>query len=86
MVNWLLGKKTYIVAICTLIYGIGLCVNGHSDQGIPVILGALGFAGLRSGVSQEVGKTKDIVQSAAGLKVVEMTPAEAVTEDAGKKP
>lgn len=50
--NWLSGKKTYIVAICTIIYGVGLILNGQTDQGVQVILGGLGLGGLRAGVAK----------------------------------
>ena len=85
----LTNKKTYIVAgviaLATFAQAMGW-VTKEQYQTILGLLSSLGLAALRSGVSQEAARTKDIVQSAAGLKVVEMTPAEAVTEAADKKP
>lgn len=46
------GYKTYIVGIATIIYGIGLIVNGQVELGIQSILTGLGLIGLRLGVAK----------------------------------
>ena len=48
----LAGKKTYIVAIATVIYAVlGLILGYQSSEiAVPLILGALGLAGLRIGI------------------------------------
>lgn len=48
------GKKTYIIAVATLCYALGGAVAGFHDWGvaIPLILGALGLAGLRNGIPE----------------------------------
>lgn len=53
--DWLSGKKTYVVSACMVIYGLGLIINGQTEQGISVILGALGFGALRAGVTKSGG-------------------------------
>ena len=50
--DWFSGKKTYIVAICMVAYGVALILQGQNDQGIIVILNALGLGGLRAGVTK----------------------------------
>ena len=46
------GKKTYIVVVATLCYAIGGAVAGYLDYStaVAIVLGALGFAGLRNAV------------------------------------
>ena len=53
----LAGKKTYIIAIATVMYALGGAVAGYVDIGtaIPLILGALGLSGLRAGISDFLG-------------------------------
>lgn len=46
------GKKTYIVGACIIIYGIGLCVQGQTEQGMSRILEGLGLIFLRNGVAK----------------------------------
>ena len=50
------GKKTYLVAIATIMYALGGAVAGFIDLSIAVglILGALGLGGLRAGVTKPV--------------------------------
>jgi len=46
------GKKTYIMTIAIICYALGGMVSGLMEigVGIPLILGALGLSGLRSGI------------------------------------
>jgi hypothetical protein len=52
MIQWLSGKKTYIVAICTIVYGIGTIIAGDTPGGAKIILAALGLGTLRAGVAK----------------------------------
>ncbi len=49
------GYKTYIVAGATILYAVCGFIIGKVplDVAIPLILGALGFSGLRHGLSTE---------------------------------
>jgi hypothetical protein len=49
--NFLTGKKTYIAALGLFLLGVVDIVNGDSPSGVQKIVEALGFAGLRSGIS-----------------------------------
>ena len=51
---WLNGKKTFIVAIAAIIYAVVRLWTGELgvDEAIIVILGALGFGALRSGLKK----------------------------------
>lgn len=51
--NILEGKKTYIVALVSIVYAAAGAFLGYHDwqYAIMVILGALGLAGLRHGVT-----------------------------------
>ena len=55
MLNFLQGKKTYIVVGATLVYAVLGVVLHFMDMhtAIGVVLGALGLAGLRNGVSNQ---------------------------------
>jgi hypothetical protein len=46
MIEFLKGKKSYIVAGCTVVYGLGLLINGQTEAGIAVIMGALGLGAI----------------------------------------
>lgn len=46
------GYKTYIVAVLMAGYGVALILQGQSDQGVQVILNALGLGFLRNGVTK----------------------------------
>ena len=50
--NVLKGKRTYIMTIAIICYALGGMVSGLMEigVGIPLILGALGLSGLRSGI------------------------------------
>lgn len=50
--DWLSGKKTYIIALCMVVYGVGLILQGQQEQGIKVIMEALGLGALRAGVTK----------------------------------
>lgn len=50
--DWLCGKKTYIIAGCMVAYGIGLLLQGQQEQGFQVIMNALGLGALRAGVTK----------------------------------
>jgi len=54
--NFLQGKKTYIIVVATLCYAIGGVIAGYIslNECIALILGALGLAGLRAGVADSV--------------------------------
>ena len=54
--NWLKGKKTYIVMGLGVLTGVVLIVCGDVPQGIQTILGALGLGALRAGVSKVAAK------------------------------
>ncbi len=49
--EFLEGKKTYVVGICGLIYGVFV-----GDKAI--VISALGLMGLRNGLSTEIRKLK----------------------------
>jgi hypothetical protein len=49
---WLSGKKTYIVALVTVAYGLVLIAQGQTDAGISLVLGGSGLGALRAGVSK----------------------------------
>ena len=51
--EFLEGKKTYVVAIATISYALGGWVAGYLslDQVIPLILVALGMGGIRHGIT-----------------------------------
>lgn len=53
VLEFLEGKKTYVVAIATISYALGGWVAGYLtlDQVIPLILIALGLGGLRHGIT-----------------------------------
>lgn len=55
MINFLAGKKTYILAIIVAVLNLavasGWISSAHLDQ-INMVLGALGVAALRAGVSK----------------------------------
>jgi hypothetical protein len=46
------GKRTYIIAILTIIYAVTGWITGYlaPDLAIPIILGALGLSALRAAV------------------------------------
>ena len=50
--DFLEGKKTYVVAVATVMYALGGWVAGYLEfnQIVPLILGALGLSGLRHGI------------------------------------
>ena len=62
MLQFLQGKKTYIVGICGLLYAIFGFVTGHLDSHSAITLGflALSSMGIRNGVTTEI-------QNLAGL-------------------
>jgi len=55
------GKKTYITTIAIICYALGGMVSGLMEigVGIPLILGALGLAGLRDAVPVTAVFTSD---------------------------
>jgi hypothetical protein len=50
--DWLSGKKTYIIAACMVAYGIALYLQGQQEQALKVIFEALGLGALRAGVTK----------------------------------
>lgn len=57
MVNYLKGKKTYIVAFGMVVYAVLVLGVGHNDWvgAWQLTLQAAGLAGLRAGVSKAAG-------------------------------
>ncbi len=57
------GYKTYIVAGATILYAVCGVIIGKVplDVAIPLILGALGFGGLRHGLSKQ-NNNKQVTQ------------------------
>lgn len=55
------GSKTYIVVVATIMYALGGMVSGlvPVQVGIPLILGALGFGGLRDGIAKREEETEE---------------------------
>jgi hypothetical protein len=49
------GKKTYLIAVCMIIYAIFGMYSGYMNQqsGIELILQALGISALRNGVENK---------------------------------
>jgi len=52
VIDWLKGKKTYLVAAGGAISGAVLLLEGHVVEGVQTILGALGLGALRAGVKK----------------------------------
>jgi hypothetical protein len=57
MLTWLEGKKTYITAILLAVFNLGVALNWWTVDNqiiyaIDTILGTLGFAFLRAGVTK----------------------------------
>lgn len=54
LLNLTSGKKTYIVAIATLVFAVAGVFLGQLDvkEAIELVLGALGVASLRHGMSK----------------------------------
>ena len=61
------GKKTYIVMIATICYALGGMVSGLMEigVGIPLILGALGLSGLRSGFNKLIDDLSELANKPA---------------------
>jgi hypothetical protein len=53
--DWLIGKKTYIVAACTIIGTIGTYLNGAipADQAVQLIVNAVLASTLRAGIARK---------------------------------
>jgi len=53
MIDWLKGKKTYLIAIGTIIYAVSGAATGQIDvqTAIQMILAALGGMTMRAGIS-----------------------------------
>ena len=58
MLQFLQGKKTYIVAGATILYAVVGMWSGSLDQnsGMAMIFGALGFGAVRHGISTTKGQ------------------------------
>ena len=54
MLNKLQGKKTYIVSIAFVLFGITGVITGNltQEQAFTLVLNGLGFGALRAGVSK----------------------------------
>lgn len=50
LIELLRGKKTYLIAICGLIYGV-------YNQNAEIIITSLGLIGIRDGMVTEIAKT-----------------------------
>jgi hypothetical protein len=61
--NWLQGKKTYIVAFAVVVQAaIGVYLGDYTTQtAITMVLSALGLGALRSGVTAEAAKPVAVV-------------------------
>ncbi len=48
------GKKTYLVALATILYALTGVITGHMDSqtAIQMVLAALGMSALRNGISK----------------------------------
>lgn len=59
--NFLSGKKTYIVGVGMILYGVGGWVAGIHDYNtaIKMVLEALAIMGLRAGVSKVTTESTD---------------------------
>ena len=63
------GKKTHIIVVATICYALGGAVAGLLDiqTAIMLILGALGFSGLRHGIgnsfTNEIPQTQTAAQT-----------------------
>ena len=57
--EWLEGKKTHIVVVATICYALGGAVAGYIEvaPAIMLILGALGFSGVRHGIGSSFTNT-----------------------------
>lgn len=58
LINWFKGKRTYLIAIATAVYGLGIA-SGWWQHSVAVdaILGGGGLAALRAGITNETNKT-----------------------------
>jgi hypothetical protein len=56
MLDFLKGKKTYIIAIAAIAYAVLGVISGNMDSqaAIQVILAALGAMGIRNGITSEI--------------------------------
>ena len=54
VVEWLQGKKAYIIAFATIVYAVVIVgwQNGDWEQATNLILGALGLSTLRAGITK----------------------------------
>lgn len=53
--DWLKGKKTYIVAIASAVYGLGIQLGWWPHVvAVDTLLGSAGLAALRAGVNNAV--------------------------------
>lgn len=50
--DWLRGKKTYLVAASLVLAGVVQIIDGDTQGGIETILQALGLSTLRAGVAK----------------------------------
>ena len=68
--EFLEGKKTYLIAVATLMYALGGWVAGYLDfnQVIPLVLGALGLSGLRHGIVTQA----DMFEESEGVPLSEI--------------
>lgn len=66
IIQFLNGKKTYIIGICAIVYGF------YSHNYDAIILG-LGFMGVRQGISTEVSKLLPIIDPAPVVSPIETT-------------
>lgn len=50
------GKKTYILGVCGILYGVTGFVTGHLDSttAIGLVFGSLAAMGVRNGVTTEI--------------------------------
>lgn len=71
MKNWLQGKKTYIIAFASAIYGAGIATGLWSHYpAIDLILGGGAAASLRAGISNSANKVSALIAAAALSAIV----------------
>jgi hypothetical protein len=55
LVNFLSGKKTYLITLAAVVYAITGVISGNftNDQAFEIVFAALGLGSLRAGISKK---------------------------------